>query len=151
MQRDSAAQKAALATVRHFNAVLSAKGYAWAWPKIAAALVSKHHWLIINCDACGTVVDLHLRMKPRDPEASVRVALGGFQCPRCNGHGQPRIIGLAQHPTKLCACPLSRSLLGVKRTCPFALHMSAFDPKRTSCHGVKAGICLGLSIVVNPP
>src|SRR5215813_15053760 len=31
----------------------------------------------------------------------------------------------------VCRCPLSRSLLGVKRTCPFALHMSAFDPKRT--------------------
>jgi hypothetical protein len=30
------------------------------------------------------------------------------------------------------ACPLSRSLLGVKRTCRFALHMSAFDPKWTS-------------------
>src|SRR5262245_15055984 len=28
-------------------------------------------------------------------------------------------------------CPLSRSLLGVKRTSLFALHMSAFDPKRT--------------------
>jgi len=27
--------------------------------------------------------------------------------------------------------PLSRSLLGVKRTCRFALHMSAYDPKRT--------------------
>src|SRR5262245_58768725 len=27
--------------------------------------------------------------------------------------------------------------------------MSAFDPKRTSCHGAKARICLGLSIVVN--
>ena len=27
--------------------------------------------------------------------------------------------------------PLSRSLLGVKRTCRFALQMSAFDPKRT--------------------
>jgi hypothetical protein len=26
---------------------------------------------------------------------------------------------------------LLRSLLGVKRTWPFALHMSAFDPKRT--------------------
>ena len=26
-----------------------------------------------------------------------------------------------------CACPL----LGVKRTCPFASHMSAYDPKRT--------------------
>jgi putative ABC transport system substrate-binding protein len=29
------------------------------------------------------------------------------------------------------ACPLLRSLLGVKRTCPFAMRMSAFDPKRT--------------------
>src|SRR5262249_57120601 len=28
--------------------------------------------------------------------------------------------------------PLSRSLLGVKRTSPFATHMSASDPKRTS-------------------
>jgi hypothetical protein len=27
--------------------------------------------------------------------------------------------------------PLSRSLSGVKRTCLFALHMSAYDPKRT--------------------
>jgi hypothetical protein len=27
--------------------------------------------------------------------------------------------------------PVSRSLLGIKRTCPFALHMSANDPKRT--------------------
>ena len=26
-----------------------------------------------------------------------------------------------------CTCPL----LGVKRTCHFALHMSAYDPKRT--------------------
>jgi len=30
-----------------------------------------------------------------------------------------------------CGCPLLRSLLGVKRTCPFALHMSASDPMRT--------------------
>ena len=43
------------------------------------------------------------------------------------------------------------SALGGKADIPFALHMSAFDPKRTSRHGVKAGICLGLSIVVNPP
>jgi hypothetical protein len=27
--------------------------------------------------------------------------------------------------------PLLRSLLGAKQTCRFALHMSAFDPKRT--------------------
>jgi hypothetical protein len=31
----------------------------------------------------------------------------------------------------LCGNSLSRSLLGVKRTCLIALHMSAFDPKRT--------------------
>src|SRR5262245_35434051 len=31
----------------------------------------------------------------------------------------------------VCGCLLSRSLLGVKRTCIAALHESAFDPKRT--------------------
>src|SRR5262245_20438597 len=31
----------------------------------------------------------------------------------------------------VCGCLLSRSLLGVKRTCVAALHESAFDPKRT--------------------
>jgi hypothetical protein len=31
-----------------------------------------------------------------------------------------------------CEISLSRSLLGVKRTLSIALHMSAFDPKRTS-------------------
>src|SRR5262249_54058879 len=34
----------------------------WFWPKIIAALTSKHHWLIIACDSCGTVVDLDLRV-----------------------------------------------------------------------------------------
>ena len=32
----------------------------------------------------------------------------------------------------VCENPLLRSLLGVKRTCVFAAHMSAFDPKRIS-------------------
>src|SRR5207344_203412 len=77
MKRDWQAQRQALATVRRFNA---ANGKAWFWPKIAAALVSKHHWLVINCDSCGTVVDLDLRVKPRDPEASIRVALRDVQC-----------------------------------------------------------------------
>src|SRR5262249_59046448 len=43
------------------------------------------------------------------------------------------------------------SLLGVKQTSASALHMSAFDLERTSCHGAKAGICLGLGIVVYRP
>ena len=96
MKRDWAAQRAALAVVRHFNA---ANGKAWFWPKIAAALVSRHHWLVVACDACDTVVDLDLRVKPRDSEASIRVALRDVQCPRCNGHGRPRIIALAQQPS----------------------------------------------------
>ena len=96
MKRDWQAQRQALATVRRFNA---ANGKAWFWPKIAAALVSKHHWMVINCDSCGTVVDLDLRVKPRDPEASIRVALRDVQCPRCNGHGRPRIIAFARHPS----------------------------------------------------
>ena len=57
MRREWEAQRGALATVRRFNAILSAKGYVWFWPKIAAALTSKHHWLIINCDSCGTLVE----------------------------------------------------------------------------------------------
>ena len=96
MKRDWQAQREALAVVRRFNA---ANGRAWFWPKITAALVSKHHWVVINCDSCGTVVDLDLRVKPRDLDASVRVALRDVQCPRCNGHGRPRIVGLAQHPS----------------------------------------------------
>ena len=52
MKRDWAAQKGALATVRRFNA---ANGKAWFWPKIAAALVSKHHWLAIVRDSCDMV------------------------------------------------------------------------------------------------
>jgi hypothetical protein len=34
----------------------------------------------------------------------------------------------------IAACPLFRSLLGVKQTCFVAPHMSANDPKRTSGH-----------------
>ena len=97
VRREWEAQRGALATVRRFNATLSAKGYVWFWPKIAAALTSKHHWLIIACDSCDTVVDLDLRVKTRDLEESIRVALREVQCPRCNGHGRPPIIALARH------------------------------------------------------
>lgn len=93
------AERDSLAVVRRFNARLSAGKAAWFWPTIGAALTSKHPWLVIACDSCGTLTDLDLRMKPRDPEASVRVALRDVRCPRCNGHGRPRIAGLAAHPS----------------------------------------------------
>jgi hypothetical protein len=78
MKRNWAAQRQSLATVRRFNASLLARGYSWFWPKIAAALVSKHHWVIIACD---TVV-LDLRVKPRDPEASIRARRRGHRISR---------------------------------------------------------------------
>jgi hypothetical protein len=31
-------------------------------------------------------------------EQSFKTALQDVQCPRCNGHGRPRIIELPQHP-----------------------------------------------------
>jgi hypothetical protein len=93
------AERGALAIVRRFNAVLSAKGYSWYWPKIAAAITAKHPWLVVACDSCRTLVDLDLRVKPRDPEASIRVALRDARCPRCNGHGRPRIVALARQPS----------------------------------------------------
>jgi hypothetical protein len=99
MQREWEAQRDALATVRRFNARLSAKGFAWFWPTIAAALTSKHYWLVITCDSCGTVIDLDLTVKRRDPDAPIRIALDDVRCPRCNGHGRTRIVGLARYPS----------------------------------------------------
>ena len=39
MRQEWEAQRGALATFRRFNATLSAKGYVWYWPRIAAALL----------------------------------------------------------------------------------------------------------------
>lgn len=103
MRREWQAEREALATVRRFNATLSTGRRAWSWPKIAAAITAKHPWLVVASDACDTVVDLDLRVKPRDPEASVHVALGDVRCPRCNGHGRPRIGALGRHPVDLNA------------------------------------------------
>src|SRR3974390_3403182 len=88
MRRDREAYEDTLAIVRQFNARLSTKKTAWFWPTISAALASKHHWLIIACDACDTVIDLDLTVKRRDPDGPIRVALNDVRCPRCSGHGQ---------------------------------------------------------------
>jgi hypothetical protein len=89
----------ALAIIEQFNSRLFSKGSTWFWPTIAAALTSKHHWLVIACDSCGTAVDLDLRVKRRDPSAPIRIALDDVRCPRCNGHGRTRIVALARHPS----------------------------------------------------
>jgi hypothetical protein len=96
VKRERQAERDALATVRRFNAIMSTRRRAWFWPKIGAALTAKHPWVVIACDSCGIVNYLDLRMKPRDPEASIRVALRDVRCPRCNGNGRPRIVALAE-------------------------------------------------------
>jgi hypothetical protein len=50
-------------------------------------------------DAVETIALVDLRVKPQDPEASIRVALRDVRCPRCNGYGRPRIVALAHHPS----------------------------------------------------
>jgi hypothetical protein len=99
-QIDRAAKAEALAAVQDLNARLSAKGTVWSWPTIAAALTAGHPWLLVTCDSCGLTLDLDLRMKPRHPESSVRAALRDVRCPRCNGHGRPRIAALAKLPSR---------------------------------------------------
>ena len=74
-ERDQAALADALATVEEFNSRVAAGRPAWFWPTIGAALITNHHWLVIACDSCQTILEMDLTMKPRDPEAPIRVAL----------------------------------------------------------------------------
>ncbi len=61
LRRERQAERDALATVRRFNAIMSARRYVWFWPKISAALTAKHPW-VIACDSCGIVNYLDLRI-----------------------------------------------------------------------------------------
>ena len=97
--RDREAIADAEDTITIFNSRLAARKEIWAWPIIGAALATKHHWLVIACDSCGTIVDLDLTMKRRDPKAPIHVALKGALCPRCNGAGRPRIVALQRFPS----------------------------------------------------
>ena len=87
MRRKREAYEDSLAIVRQFNSRLSAKKTAWFWPTISAAPASKHHWLIIACEACDTVIDLDLTVKRRDPDAPIRVALSDVRCQRLQAVG----------------------------------------------------------------
>lgn len=97
MSAENAAE--ATAAVEAFNARLMAKAIAWTVPTVGAALAANHPWLMIVCDACGLVNALDLRMKRRPFDASVLSAVNDVRCPRCNGHGRPRLIALARFAT----------------------------------------------------
>jgi hypothetical protein len=99
MQQEWEAEADLFAVVELFNARLATKKIVLFWPTIAAALISKHYWLIIACDSCDSFIDLDLTVKRRDPKASILVALYDVRCPRCNGHGRTHISGLSRYPS----------------------------------------------------
>jgi len=99
MEGDWKAVADATAAIEQFNVRLGAGNVPLSWPTIASALVSKHHWLIVACDSCGTVIDLDLTFKRRAPSAPICDALDDVRCPRCNGHGRTRIAKLARFPS----------------------------------------------------
>lgn len=99
MQRAWADERDALLIVRYFNARLSGNRSAGFWPTIGTALRAKHPWVEVLCESCGTVNDFDLSMRPRNPETPISIALREVRCPRCNGHGRPRVIGLSSHPS----------------------------------------------------
>src|SRR5215471_9995835 len=49
----------------------------------------------------------------------------------------------------VCGCLLSRSLLGVKQTWAGAVHMSAFDPKRTLARSFNTCACTHTSVTLS--
>jgi len=99
-QRNAEAMADARATIEAFNSRLAAGREAWFWPTVGAALATKHHWLVVACDSCGIVIDLDLTVKRRNPDAPISVALRDVRCPRCNGHGAPRITALTRWPSR---------------------------------------------------
>ena len=99
LRRDQVAITDAQQTVDVFNSRLAAGKETWFFPTIGAALLTRHHWLIVVCDSCGLTLDLDLTMKPRHPETTIRAALNDVRCPRCNGHGRSRITALQHHPS----------------------------------------------------
>ena len=92
-------RKQALAIIEAWNARLANNRPLLFSPTVGAALLAKHHWLIVVCDACGTVTDMDVSMKPRDPHTPLTALLSEALCPRCNGHGRPRPVGLSRSPS----------------------------------------------------
>src|SRR4051794_3633535 len=94
--REDRDREAAQVVIDFYNQKLTAGEEPFLAPTIRAALITRHHWMIVLCRSCGTMLDLDLTMKRRPPEATVLMALRDVKCPRCNGHGRPEIAGLAQ-------------------------------------------------------
>ena len=106
--RDQKDRKRALEVVEFWNARLAAFEEPFSVPTVHAALITGHHWMIVACRSCGTVIDLDLRVKRRPPEATILTALRDVCCPRCNGNGRPQIMKLSESASYVQATPWPR-------------------------------------------
>ena len=61
--RDQKDRRRGLELVELWNARLAASEDPLFMPTIRAALITGHHWMIVVCRSCETVVDLDLRVK----------------------------------------------------------------------------------------
>src|SRR5215475_1907811 len=99
---------------------------------VATALATSRVWTAISISPDVTVFKLLKSETYRDPDDADRLRrlLIEAGLPECSisTRRNVRYLALSGHELVHCACPLS----GVKHTRRFALHMSAFDPKRTS-------------------
>jgi hypothetical protein len=93
--RDQTEPAEALTVVKEFNSYLRAGRPLWSWPTIAAALMTRHHWLVAACHQCGTIIDIDLRVKRRPPQSSIWAAAQELRCPQCRNDGG-RIVKLAR-------------------------------------------------------
>ena len=79
MRREWEAQRDALATVRRLQCAVFGQRL---FVVVAQDRRCANFKASLVGHQCGTVVDLDLRVKPRDLDASIRVALCDVRCPR---------------------------------------------------------------------
>ncbi len=63
--REEKVKADAMPVIEYFNARLEAGREPFFMPTIRAALITGHHWMIVVCRSCETVIDLDLRVKRR--------------------------------------------------------------------------------------
>jgi hypothetical protein len=58
------------------------------WYRYPRIIVLWHPSIREPVYSCGTMIDLDLTVKRRDPNAPIRIALDDVRCPRCNSYGR---------------------------------------------------------------
>ena len=98
MRRAWEAERDAL---RPCAASMQAFGQRLSWV-LAQDYCRAHRKASLACDRLRQLRDcgrFRFALKPRDLRLQFALRLRDVRCPRCNGHGRPRIIGLSRYPS----------------------------------------------------